>query len=309
MANTLIRASHGLTLGEKRVVAMAAAKLSPFDQNLPDEIKIRALDFADLFDLDPDTAYTQLRDAAKHLYQRSINHIEYTGKNGQIVTVHHWRWVGGASYTEKAGAVVLSFNPRLLPFLIKLRDHFTTYHLTQAAALRSTYSWRLFENIKSHQSRGTWQVDLAKFHRIMETKRSYQTNFSLLRQYLLEPACREIAEKCGVAIKWTPEKRGRKVIGLYFTADFDAEIQLGFDFDRKKDTRRLPPATRIAFPTEGISFDRTWGPIFERNITKTPIPNRDLVAEKFRSWCRKKAIALDAKGIEKTFATFCKTYR
>lgn len=110
--------------------------------------------------------------------------------------------------------------------------------------------------------------------------------------------------------QWTPEERGRKVIGLYFTADFAAEIQLGFNFDRKDvDTRRRPPAGRITFPTEGISFDRTWGPIFEANVIKVPVPDRDPAVADFRGWCRKKAIAIDAKGIEKTFATFCQGYR
>ncbi len=75
------------------------------------------------------------------------------------------------------------------------------------------------------------------------------------------------------------------------------------------DTRKLTPAGRIIFPAEGISFDRYWGPVFKKNIVKVPMPDGDLVAERFRGWCREKAISLNAKGTEKTFVTFFRKYR
>ena len=58
MHNTLVSASHGLNLGEKRLVSMAVAKLSPQAASLPGRpIRISAVDFARQFGLEADVAY------------------------------------------------------------------------------------------------------------------------------------------------------------------------------------------------------------------------------------------------------------
>ncbi len=123
---------------------------------------------------------------------------------------------------------------------------------------------------------------------------------------VLKPTCREIAKKCGVAIKWTPKKRGRKVIGLYFTADFEAEIHLGFDFDREAtDTRRLTLVGRITFPAEYFLRSLLGSGLREKHRQGSnagPRPGRREVPR----LVPEKAIAPNAKGIEKTFATFCR---
>jgi hypothetical protein len=76
MHNTLISASHGLNLGEKRLVAMAVAQLSPRAAALPGKpIRILAVDFAEQYGVDANTAYEQLRAAQENLFQRYITHI------------------------------------------------------------------------------------------------------------------------------------------------------------------------------------------------------------------------------------------
>ncbi|WP_239232103.1 RepB family plasmid replication initiator protein, partial [Acinetobacter baumannii] len=73
MHNTLVSASHGLNLSEKRLVSMAVAKLSPKAAALPGKpIKILAVDFAKQFGLEPHTAYVQLREAQENLFNRYI---------------------------------------------------------------------------------------------------------------------------------------------------------------------------------------------------------------------------------------------
>ena len=143
MHNTLVSASHGLNLGEKRLVAMAVAKLSPKAAALPGKpIKISALDFAEQYGVDADSAYEQLRDAQENLFQRYITHIEHFGPTGQRVMVSKMRWVSSIHYEKGAGEILLAFAPEIAQFLVQLKKHFTSYQLSKAAALRSTYSWR-----------------------------------------------------------------------------------------------------------------------------------------------------------------------
>lgn len=149
MHNTLVSASHGLNLGEKRLVAMAVAKLSPKAAALPGKpIRISAMDFAEQFGIEPDVAYKQLRSAQEHLYNRSIRHIEHYGPNGQKIEVVKMRWISSIRYKEGEGEVSIAFAPEITQFLVQLKKHFTSYQLSKAAALRSTYSWRLFVFIR-----------------------------------------------------------------------------------------------------------------------------------------------------------------
>lgn len=238
MHNTLVRASHGLNLGEKRLVSMAVAKLSPKAAALPGKpVKISAHEFAEQYGVDPDVAYTQLRTAQDRLYQRSITHLEHFGANGQRVRVSKMRWVSSIHYEKGGGEVAIAFAPEIAQFLVQLKKHFTSYQLKQASALRSVYSWRLFENLESHKSLGKWKVDIERFHTVMETPKSYRRNFNEVRRWVLEPAISELGEKCALDVTVTPEKRGRRVIALVFKFEPIRQMALPFDVESVK-----PPA-------------------------------------------------------------------
>ena len=227
MHNSLVNASHGLNLGEKRLVSMAVAKLSPRAAALPGKpIRILALDFAEQFGLDPTTAYEQLRSAQENLYNRSIRHLEYYGKNGQKVEVVKMRWITSISYKDNEGEVALSFNPEIAPLLVQLKKHFTSYQLSKAAALRSTYSWRLFENLERFRETGVWEVDVERFHTIMETPKSYRRNFNDTRRFVIDPAILELAAKTNITAEVETIRRGRKITRLRFTFENASQMAL-----------------------------------------------------------------------------------
>lgn len=227
MHNSLVNASHGLNLGEKRLVSMAVAKLSPKAAALPGKpIKILAVDFAEQFGVDADTAYEQLRAAQENLFNRYITHMEYFGKNGQRVRVSKMRWVSSIHYEKGAGEVSLAFAPEIAPLLVQLKKHFTSYQLSKAAALRSTYSWRLFENLERFRETGVWEVDIDRFHTVMETPKSYRANFAQCRRFVIDPAISELAAKTNIKAEVEPLRRGRKIARLRFTFENASQMAL-----------------------------------------------------------------------------------
>jgi len=227
MHNTLVSASHGLNLGEKRLVSMAVAKLSPKAATLPGKpIKLLAVDFAEQFGIAPDVAYKQLRSAQEQLYNRSIRHIEHYGPNGQKVEVIKMRWISSIRYKDGEGEVSISFAPEVAQFLVQLKKHFTSYQLSKAAALRSTYSWRLFENLERFRSTGVWEVDMDRFHIIMETPKSYRANFAQTRRWVIEPALSELATQTNIAAEVEPIRKGRKIARLRFTFESASQMTL-----------------------------------------------------------------------------------
>jgi len=220
MSNALTRAGHGLTLPEKRMIMCAVAQLDsckriPYGEVL--RTKITASDYAELFDLDPNSAYEQLKNGAKVLYSRSVTFFEAAHKRGgkDLVKVQ-MRWIGSARYQEGEAWVELAWWPDLLPHLVGLRQQFTSYQLKQASALRSVYSWRLLELLMRFEGTGWAEYTIEDFCASMEASEKTAADFGKIRTKIIEPAIKELTQKDGWLIEYKTIKRGRKVTGLRF---------------------------------------------------------------------------------------------
>lgn len=206
---------------------MAVAKLSPKAVALPGKpVRISAVDFAKQFVLDTTTAYEQLRDAQENLFNRYIRHIEHYGPNGQKTEVIKMRWITSISYKNGDGEFALAFAPEIAQFLVQLKKHFTSYQLSKAAALRSTYSWRLFENLERFRETGVWEVDMDRFHIIMETPKSYRANFAQTRRWVIDPSLLELAAQTNITAEVEPIRQGRKITRLRFTFENASQMNL-----------------------------------------------------------------------------------
>lgn len=227
MSNALTRAGHGLSLPEKRIVFIAISKMNPrkplpLNQFGIHTSKITAAEYAELAQCEIQTAYQALKEAAKAFYSRSITFFEpaHKRKGGGLVQVH-MRWVGEVKYYEKEGWAELHWWPEVLPHLSGLSKHFSSYQLQQATALRSTYSWKLLELLNRFKNSGWAEYTIEDFFTSMDAPPSLQ-DFGQLRRRVIEPAVKELNEKDGWKISWTPIKAGRRVKALRF------------EFERKK---------------------------------------------------------------------------
>jgi len=228
MSNALVRAAHGLTLAEKRVVSVCIAKMDSVRQdNGRYKFKLTAQEFAETFDVDADTAYEQMQFAGDHLMKRIASTFE-DGRRGKIE--HKWVWVSGVTYHRGEGWMELGFSHEMTPHLTLLRQQFTSYKLKQASALRSIYSWRLFELLMQFKSTGVLHIDIDEFCHAVEAPDSARKDFAQLRKRIIEPAVAELKDKDGMEIEWAAKKPGgRKITALEFVF--------------RKQPRLAPPAT------------------------------------------------------------------
>ncbi len=227
MSNTLARASHGLSLPEKRVIAMGLALTDSVPAKaLIDaghagwSVKIMALDYAKTFDLDARTAYEQLKEAGDRLIHRHVTQIVETKKGTKQVKTN---WCAQVTYHQGEGWISIDFTRYIAPHLLALRSKFVTYKLKQAAALRSAYSWRLFECLRSWRDTGLWTVGIEEFAYAMDVPEKYRADFKDLRRRVIEPSVAELILKGGLLIEWKTRKAGRKVTGLEFKFAFEGD--------------------------------------------------------------------------------------
>jgi plasmid replication initiation protein len=235
MKNELIRAAHGLTLMEKRLLMLAVAKLDSGKPATPQNmtVKIHVSEFVAQYGVTAKSTYGDVRQATEHLMDRYIRFFSQDGKKETRM-----QWVGQATYEEDAGTVELGFWHALSPLLFELEKHFTSYKLSRVGGLRSVYSWRLFELLMQFKKTGYLRIETDSFRDAMETPKTYQKDFSLLRIKCIEPAVKEIREKDGLNVTWKPIKTGRKVTALEFR--FPQEQQTALSLNQPKPSSLTP---------------------------------------------------------------------
>jgi plasmid replication initiation protein len=191
--------------------------------------RITAAEYAEVFEVSLDTAYDQLQDGAKHLYNRSITFYEAAHRrNGKPLppTRVQMRWIGSAKYQEGEGWVELHWWPDLLRHLTGLKRQFTSYQLKQASALRSAYSWKLLELLMRFEQNGWAEYTIEDFCASMDATEKQRENFAKVRTKIIEPAVKELVEKDGWLIEWKPVKAGRKVAKVRFEFKRDPQGRL-----------------------------------------------------------------------------------
>ena len=231
MSNALARSAQGLTLSEKRVVAMALAKTDsvPARDALNAQfkngwtVKLTAGEYVDVYGVDSDTAYSQLKMAADKLLGRQVKTMQQTPRGLKETKTN---WCGQCTYHHGEGWVEIAFTPQIAPHLLGLRSKFVSYKLKQVGALRSIYSWRLFECLQSWGDKGVWSPDIDKFNHGMGVPESLTVNFGMVRRRVIEPALKELREKDNMLIDLELKKSGRKVTGLVFKFKSNPQGQL-----------------------------------------------------------------------------------
>lgn len=215
MSNQLVRTAQGLSLPEKRVVSVCMAKLDSLNAEAGRyKFKITAKEFAKEFDVDSTSAYEQLKAVGDKLLDRKVRIIKETprGKKEQ-----KWNWVSGVTYHHGEGWVELAFSPEMTPHLVAVRNEFTSYKLKHTVALRSMYSWRLFELLMQFKKTGLLRISIDDFCYAVEAPPSCVKDFGQLRRRVIDPAVEELRLKNSLVIDYTAKKNGgRKVTGLEF---------------------------------------------------------------------------------------------
>lgn len=242
MSNRLARSAQGLSLSEKRIVALALAtvdskstsRLAEATTELGWRTKIKAHDYAAAFNIDTNTAYDQLKAASDRLLDRMVIYedIDKRGKS----RLNKIRWVSAARYTVGDGVIELNFTPDIAPHLLGLRSHFTSYKLKHAASFESIYAWRLFEVLESWRSTGRYTCSIEDFWETMEAPPSCRKDFKSLRVRVIEPSVKSIQLHAGLEIKWAPIRSGaRRVTSLEFR--FGPDLQEKLDLHEPQDNR------------------------------------------------------------------------
>lgn len=208
-----------LSLVEQKTVAFICSLIKPigagdkakgvpyqleYEFNIMDYCKVCGIDYGS------GKNYADIKAVLKHLADRSMWLDE---GDGEVLV----RWLSKVHTNKKSGIANIRLDEDLVPYLFELGQRFTQYQLYNILAMKSAFSVRLYELMKSYafQKDKTFEIGELKKLLGVENIESYK-DFSLFRIKVLEKAQEEINELTDLNIDFEPIKKGRKVVKIRF---------------------------------------------------------------------------------------------
>lgn len=209
-----------LSLQEQKTIAFICSMIKPIEARdrvngtsyqLEYEFSIR--DYCKVCGLDYDSGqnYTEVKNTLKHLRDRSM---WVTLEDGSETVVG---WLDRVTTNKRSGIAKIRIDDRIAPNLFDLGQRFTQYQLYNILAMKSAFSVRIYELMKSFsfQKSKTYDLDDLKHLLMVDDVKSYK-DFSLFRTKVLEKAQEEINELTDINISFEPITKGRKVVKVKF---------------------------------------------------------------------------------------------
>ena len=217
ISNAIVRASYGLTLIERRLLAMAIARLGEvrekIDYNDCPVIIITAQEWARTCNVANDTAYIQMSTAADRLYERSIS-IKTEDSRGRLQETK-LRWTPLVQYRPGQASVAMQFSPAIMPYIAKLESEFTHFKLSSVLKLKSIYAMQLLQTCAQWQIKtSTPPISVENLLDAMEATPAQRASFSKFNQKVLGPAMEEVFNQLGIEIKMEYIKKGHTIVAV-----------------------------------------------------------------------------------------------
>jgi plasmid replication initiation protein len=245
-SNNMIESAHGLTLAEQRIITMAIAWSRDYAQSLNIEswVEIRADNYAELFGVDIDTAYKQMRVAAKDLTERKIKLKGFDIKTGFKAT-YLANWVSAAIYVESIGVIRVRFDEMVIACISQVERSFTSYKVSNIKKLSSLYAIRLYEILRQFKVPKKRYLTLQEIREYLEVEGASYDRPDNLKARVLEPAVRQINAQTDLTIRYNRVLQGRATVGYEFVILSKDEGKLIVDQPLQL-TERLPSAKELA---------------------------------------------------------------
>lgn len=245
-SNNMIESAHGLTLAEQRIITMAIAWSRDYAQplNIESWVEIRADNYAELFGVDIDTAYKQMRVAAKDLIERKIKLKGLDIKTGLKAT-YLANWVSAAIYVESIGVIRVRFDEMVIACISQVERSFTSYKVSNIKKLSSLYAIRLYEILRQFKVPKKRYLTLQEIREYLEVEGASYDRPDNLKARVLEPAVKQINAQTDLTIRYNRVLQGRATVGYEFIILPKDEGKLIVDQPLQR-TERLPSAKELA---------------------------------------------------------------
>lgn len=228
-SNQIIQKSrYDLSLPEQRAIAYICSLIKPINavdraNNKPFQLEyeFNILEYANICGLASDSG--RIYEETKSLLKGLISKVMWlTLPDGTETTVN---WVSKVWTNKRSGKAKIRLDEDMVPYLFDLQEKFTAYGLYNILRMKSQYSIRLYELLKSYQwlKEKIFEVSELKKLLMVDDVKSYD-RFPDFRRKVLEIAIDEINEHTDIDVTMETITKGRKVVQVRFCISFKSPM-------------------------------------------------------------------------------------
>jgi plasmid replication initiation protein len=240
-SNALVSSSYFLGLSELRLLRLCMSAIDSRKPLRPRVFTIRAIDYAEMYNVSIDAAYLALREASNTLFEREI-------RFGTTKTSRRIRWVSEIKYHQGMGEVELHFTDQVMPQLTALKGQYTAYRAGEIVNLGSVYSVRIYEWLCQFRSTGWMMITVQDFRDRLNLNDTYAM-FKDLRRRVIEHAVQEINRSTDLMVEVSYKKKGRSVHMICFNFEVKDQVQHALQLDPSEEELAAEIAEAVADPS------------------------------------------------------------
>lgn len=210
-SNDLIQKSrYELSLQEYKIVLYLISKIKPEDIDL-EMHTFKILDFCKICGLELYNGknYKNIKNTLRTLSDKSFWIMLEDGSETLF------RWIQTMNMNKKSGIIKIELGTGIAPYLLQLKNRYTSYELLHTLAMKSQYSIRLYELLKSYEYQHKKVFNIDELKKTLAAE-NYEL-FGDFKRKVLDISMREINSLSDLNITYKPIKESRRYAEIEFT--------------------------------------------------------------------------------------------
>jgi plasmid replication initiation protein len=210
-SNMLIYGNYDMTAMEQKLVLILISTIKKTDKNT-NTVEFQVKDLAEVLEVTPELLYRDLQKICTSIMKRIVE-IKKDNGNWELFNI-----ISYAQYKKKEGKIVLEINKKAEPYLLQLKDLFTSFRLSNALDLSGKYAIRIYQLTKGCLFKGQLLYDVEDFKKALkiDKKKTYES-FAKISEKILNPSLEEINSKSDISVSYETIRESRKIKTIKFT--------------------------------------------------------------------------------------------
>lgn len=207
-ANELVESRYNLSLGEQRLIFTMISRIQPQDEDFKPYL-ISLSELAEFLGIDKNHIYSDCKKITKKLLEKVVEIQE----PGRLLQTH---WVSSADYIDGTGAVKLTFDPLLKPYLLQLKGNFTSSKLDILLSFKSQYTMRMYGLLKQYERLKGREIELQLLRQMLGIRTDQYKLYADFKRNIIESTQKEINSKADLSFEFEEIKHSRRVGAIRF---------------------------------------------------------------------------------------------
>lgn len=211
-ANELIQNSRfNLSMQEQKIVLFLISKIKPTDTEIKEQ-EFDIKEFCQICGIDDDNGknYQDLKESIRGLSTKN-NWIKIDEKTERL-----FFWISDAIIIRDDGIIKLKLHESIKPYIIQLREKFTQCGLIYTLGMRSQYSIRIYELLKSYENLHRKSFTVEELKKMLMCENASYDNFNNFKVKVLDIALQEINQLTDINVEFITAKTGKKITHIEF---------------------------------------------------------------------------------------------